>query len=816
MSSNEIAELVEKVRNKDNDAWAKLYSATLPRAMYTASRFVRNTTEAEDIVQDSYISAWNHLDSLKDSTKFQPWLDRIVANRCKNRLEKKDPVLFSDMMICDDEGEEAEPEFENRDISFMPAENLDIKETQRIVGEVIDSLPMDQKMTVTLFYMDENSIADIAETMGCSEGTVKSRLNRAREAIKAKILAIEKRDGIKLAGIPFSALLIAFFKEDTTAYAATYAIGGVAAGSTVSATTAVAAGGATATGTGAASTGTAAVSTTAAGGAGIAGAVAASAVAKATGAAATIAAKSLGTKIAIGALALAVAGGGTAAVVSNTTRSENVQIRQESEFTEEKAYFSELYEFVDCNDFRDYKKIAELVRNSNEHDINPGRQMEYKKEAYDGEKVVKSFTGKGVCFINNHTVYIGELLNGVPNGKGILVLSISEKHVNFSYGNWENGALSGEGITGKNRGTTFGYEHYECYDAEIYEGAFVNDKMDGPVTINSEFYVPEINYYTKEIFSTDANDGRYIINKKWVYQTRNGNGSDYYLCGDRPVNLDKIDKLVLYNQCAWDSTIAKSGYYLRAYEPDPRFEGEKKPDVTAPDIFGIREYSMIGDLLDIDIQKEIESSDTQDFTDAEEGIKNSDTQSFTDDEIINLASRPIPKERVLENIFLYMPFYQVTDHINYFETEFTRENISGEDKYEIATGVLWDKYTYKEHPAISFTSDEVALSIDAFFGKGTAVSVESEGILIEGMEIPEITGSIYDGWDPGDALHPVIEGVRAQDGYAVIYGKSKNDFNLPKDDCKFELWLKPVKEKNKYQPADHLEFYKFKIEPNDQ
>lgn len=808
MSSNEIAELVEKVRNKDNDAWAKLYSATLPRAMYTASRFVRNTTEAEDIVQDSYISAWNHLDSLKDSTKFQPWLDRIVANRCKNRLEKKDPVLFSDMMICDDEGEETEPEFENRDISFMPAENLDIKETKRIVGEVIDSLPADQKMTVTLFYMDENSIADIAETMRCSEGTVKSRLNRARASIKEQILIIEKRDGIKLSSIPLAVLLVSYFNADTTAYAATF--GGVSA-----------AGASVAVSEGFSATGTTTSVTS--------GAV--------TTKAASIASKAVGTKIAAGVLAVALVGGGALAANSAVTQKNRIFELAE----EEQEVLTELYQYVEQDDFRKYEKIMWCMEDNK--DILNKLYIRYKDEvvSFDGEAIKKEYTGKGVAVSPEQNVwYIGDLQNGVPSGKGYTAcitahpFALSQDVELYgdvfygSFGEWADGRLTGHAVT-ISRGPTMLYskddKNYLVEMVSIKEGEFLDDFMNGTVEDFNEHIRRNKNWDILEVrpsrYQYEVSNGRYVINDRW-YISNSDNKIEYRLPSKdggifTETTTDKLDRYYGLNLAGWKSIelpeviqdesdisavenkkdvrpqtsrqVAFDGYTIAFSKPFLIFDKDSK----------IEEY--FWDVTE-KAPESAEEKTTEDQTELESN--EAETIETMPDRTIKSVNDALP---LLNAIFevLWNHYYSqaVTDTSGtvYKSCDLVCDDLTSAEKFVIALCAGDGKNEMQGKPPI--TTEEVKKVMDAIFGENTVAKAEEDGVNIYGLNSRG---------DSGEGTYPMSFKVKKQDGYSIIYGKTKDDYS-PDVHATYELWLRPVEQESEDQAVEGFVFERFVFSP---
>ena len=198
-------ELVGRAQAGDQTAISDLYSGTYNSAYFVAVQMVKNQQEALDILQNAYISAFNNLDRLNKPESFPKWLNQIISNRCKDYLKKKKAILFSDMKA---EEEDTDIDFEDDSASAWqvnPQEKMEYTETQRLVREILDSLSDEQRMVTLMYYFEQLSVKEIAETLGCSENTVKSRLNYARKKIKEEVLALEKK-GTKLYGltpIPF-------------------------------------------------------------------------------------------------------------------------------------------------------------------------------------------------------------------------------------------------------------------------------------------------------------------------------------------------------------------------------------------------------------------------------------------------------------------------------------------------------------------------------------------------------------------------------------------------------------------------------------
>lgn len=203
-------ELVESAKAGEQYALNRLYELTCRKALCVAIQLLKDEDQAQDIVQDSYIKAFQNLDTLSNPDKFQGWLDTIVINKCKDHLKKKKVILFSQMVSEEDSDKEWDIEDERDD--FSPEANLDYKETRRLIQEMIDQLPEEQRLAIILRYMEEMPVKEIAVIMECSEGTIKSRLNYGRKSIRDKVLELEKK-GTKLYCMPLAPFLYWMFRQ---------------------------------------------------------------------------------------------------------------------------------------------------------------------------------------------------------------------------------------------------------------------------------------------------------------------------------------------------------------------------------------------------------------------------------------------------------------------------------------------------------------------------------------------------------------------------------------------------------------------------
>ena len=243
---------IRRAQQGDEFAINDIYEAMYKRVYYLTLKIVGNAEDAEDATQDTFISAFKALPGLDNIESFQSWLFQIAANRSRDLLRKNkrhETVDVSDDTEDNDTFIEKQPE---KDEALIPEDALDNEAKRKIILQIISSLPDNQKECVMLFYYSEMSVKDIAEHLGVSEGTVKSRLNYARQKIKEGILDTEEKQDIRLHGfIPLGLLLLKDFETITAALPIPTLAGGTGAAA------AAGAGSATATGTAAGSTGAA-------------------------------------------------------------------------------------------------------------------------------------------------------------------------------------------------------------------------------------------------------------------------------------------------------------------------------------------------------------------------------------------------------------------------------------------------------------------------------------------------------------------------------------------------------------------------------
>lgn len=295
-----MEELVGRARRGDTDAVSALYEQTYSKVYYTVKSMIKNEDDVLDVLQDAYLKAFTHLKSFEGGEKFLPWVKQIAANTARDRLRRKTPALFGEL-TADETQTPAEERIPDERPAALPEASLDAAETQRLIREILDSLPDDQRAVVGMYYYEELSVREIAEALGVSESAVKSRLLYARRKIEARVRDLEKK-GTKLYGaapLPFLLFLLRSQQANAARPDPTLLQRVLEASQAAGASQAAA--------------------QTGAGSAQAAGASQAAGAAAGAGAAGTAAAGLAGWKLALALIAMTVAGGGIVAGVSLAT-----------------------------------------------------------------------------------------------------------------------------------------------------------------------------------------------------------------------------------------------------------------------------------------------------------------------------------------------------------------------------------------------------------------------------------------------------------------------------------------------------------------
>ena len=191
--------LVAQAKAGDQAAFSELVTHYERKIYRLAKNITRNDEDAEDVLQDAFLKAYTHLDNFKGDSKFYTWIVRIAVNEALMRLRKRK----TDRTVPLDEPVELGEETVAREIAVWednPEQRYSKEEWRSILDAAVDDLKPDFRTVFVLRDIEELSTEETAETLGISVPAVKSRLLRARLALRETLTRQFKRKGENLLG----------------------------------------------------------------------------------------------------------------------------------------------------------------------------------------------------------------------------------------------------------------------------------------------------------------------------------------------------------------------------------------------------------------------------------------------------------------------------------------------------------------------------------------------------------------------------------------------------------------------------------------
>jgi RNA polymerase sigma-70 factor (ECF subfamily) len=185
--------LVERARQKDVAAFEELVGRYEDKLYRLAMRFVRNETDAQEILQDAFLSAWRNLPAFEGRSQFGSWMYRVTVNaalmllRSRNRhpevtVDDIEPTALNEAVAQSGQMMGANPDWSQR-----PDDQLQSEELRRHIQGSVDALPDGLRTVFLLRDVEELSTEDTADLLGLSVPAVKTRLHRARLALREAI-----------------------------------------------------------------------------------------------------------------------------------------------------------------------------------------------------------------------------------------------------------------------------------------------------------------------------------------------------------------------------------------------------------------------------------------------------------------------------------------------------------------------------------------------------------------------------------------------------------------------------------------------------
>ena len=178
--------LVRRLRERDERAFRELVTEHRDRVYNLTYRMLGNRAEAEDVAQEVFITVFKTIDSFREEAKFSTWLYRVAVNHCKNRIKY---LSRRHDRAQDELDENASAVVSSGPAGPMPRPDRAVEGAQmdKVLQDAIATLDEDHRLVIVLREIEDLSIEEICEITGLPDGTVKSRLHRARLALRKKI-----------------------------------------------------------------------------------------------------------------------------------------------------------------------------------------------------------------------------------------------------------------------------------------------------------------------------------------------------------------------------------------------------------------------------------------------------------------------------------------------------------------------------------------------------------------------------------------------------------------------------------------------------
>jgi RNA polymerase sigma-70 factor (ECF subfamily) len=175
-------EILLEAQAGDYEAFDRLHSALEPAILRFVRRFIANPETAEDIVQDTFLALYLHLDKVDPPEKLRPYVYRIARNKCYDELRKMGRY---EQVSLDDEPVQVRVSFNAQDYNGTPPDEAAHWLLLHLeVQEAMNRLPDLQREALILYSEEQMTYAEIADVMDCSVGTIKSRIHHAKRNLR--------------------------------------------------------------------------------------------------------------------------------------------------------------------------------------------------------------------------------------------------------------------------------------------------------------------------------------------------------------------------------------------------------------------------------------------------------------------------------------------------------------------------------------------------------------------------------------------------------------------------------------------------------
>ena len=187
MTQNEEQRIIERVLSGDKNAFEGLVLANQNNVYNLALKLTGNEEDALDNAQEAFLKAYIQLSSFRAESRFSVWLYRLTYNQCIDFLRKKQKMTTVSLTSSDEDNDSAE--IEVQDIRALPEDIILTDELRKTITESIDELGSEHREIIMMREITGMSYSDIAAVLNISEGTVKSRIARARKVLVSILMS---------------------------------------------------------------------------------------------------------------------------------------------------------------------------------------------------------------------------------------------------------------------------------------------------------------------------------------------------------------------------------------------------------------------------------------------------------------------------------------------------------------------------------------------------------------------------------------------------------------------------------------------------
>ena len=191
-TSTEDKDLVLRAQKGDMGAFEELVARHRDKIYARAYSMMRNEEEAIDLSQEAWVKAWQRLAQFQGDSSFATWLTRIVINLCLDQIRRQKRHRAESIEAMDDESGGVERQMEP--IITNPTEQLERGELRKRIDEAMGKLSKEHRTVLVLHEFEEMEYKEIAKVMGCSIGTIMSRLFYARRRLASLLQDLKEKD----------------------------------------------------------------------------------------------------------------------------------------------------------------------------------------------------------------------------------------------------------------------------------------------------------------------------------------------------------------------------------------------------------------------------------------------------------------------------------------------------------------------------------------------------------------------------------------------------------------------------------------------